>query len=198
MRTTLDRHFSSISNRRRTPRGLTLLEVMIAMFIFLVGIVGVLAAMPTGINSATWVIFQDSAIHLSHSKFAEFRRDRVDPAVHLQPSAGGYLPSNPVYVPGNQEIYNTDGAPWRDFAHGPGDPYQYFEDIDRYEWCVDATQLVDNGAGTGDIPVPAAFFYPTYTNNSRIGLFRVDVTIRMKSTTRQMRFTQYMFSYGQL
>ena len=197
MRTTLEPSRPTF-RLRSVPRGLTLLEVMIAMFIFLVGIVGVLAAMPTGINSATWVIFQDSAIHLAHSKFAEFRRDRVDPAVQLQPTAGGYLPTGAVYVPGNQEPFNTDGAPWRDFAHAAGDPYQYFEDIDRYEWSVDATQKVDDGAGTGDVPVPAAFFFPTNAANSRLGLYRVDVTIRMKSTTRQMRFTQYMFSWGQL
>ena len=49
---------------RRRARGMTLMEVLIALFIFMVGIVGVLAALPTGVNAATWVIFQDAAIHL--------------------------------------------------------------------------------------------------------------------------------------
>jgi type II secretory pathway pseudopilin PulG len=191
---------------RRSSAGLTLLEVIIAMFIFLVGIVGVLAAMPTGINSATWVIFQDCAIHLAHSKFAEFRRDRIDPTpagtdnpvAHLVPTPGGYLPTTGTYVAGNQEPFNTSGDPWRDFAHQPGQPYQYFEDIDRYEWSVSATQQVDNGNGTGDVPLGTNFFYPTNVGNSQIGLYKVDITIRMKGTTRQMQFSQYFFSYGQL
>ena len=182
----------------RNSRGLTLLEVLIAMFIFLVGIVGVLAAMPTGINSATWVIFQDSAIHLSHSKFAEFRRDRVDPAVQLQPAAGGYLPAGATIVPGQQEPYNSSGAPWRDFAHSPGDTYQYYDDIERYEWKVEATQQIDNGLGSGDVPLPADYTFPTNSNNSARGLRRVDITIRMKNTTREMRFSQFMYAYGQL
>jgi len=202
VRTTLEIRNIVVKPRSLRPRGLTLLEVIIAMFIFLIGIVGVLAAMPTGINSATWVIFQDSAIHLAHSKFAEFRRDRVDPAVDLKPSAGGYLPTNTPYVAGKQEPFNTDGDPWRDFAHSSvtGDPYQYFEDIDRYEWSVDATQAVDNGKGVaGDVPVPANFYFPANTGTtSLIQLYRVDINIRMKGTTRQMRFTQYMYSYGQL
>lgn len=183
---------------RRNTKGLTLLEVLIAMFIFLVGIVGVLAAMPTGVNSALWVIFQDSAIHLSHSKFAEFRRDRADPAIDLKPTPGGYLPTTGAYVPGNQEPFNTSGDPWRDFAHNPGDPYQYFEDISRYEWSVDATKQVDNGAGTGDVPAPVGYFYPTNVPVSNIGLYRVDLNVRMRGTTRVMRFTQYMFAYGKL
>jgi type II secretory pathway pseudopilin PulG len=191
----------------RSAKGLTLLEVIIAMFIFLVGIVGVLAAMPTGINSASWVIFQDCAIHLAHSKFSEFRRDRIDPTVagtdnpaaHLAPTPNGYLPTTTPYVPGNQEPFNTSGDPWRDFAHQPGQPYQYFDDIDRYEWCVSATQQVDNGAGSGDVPVPAKFSFPTnVATTSNIGLFKVDITVRMKGTTRQMRFSEYFFSYGQL
>ncbi len=201
MRTTLETPILSIRSRARRPRGLTLLEVIIAMFIFLIGIVGVLAAMPTGINSATWVIFQDSAIHLAHSKFAEFRRDRVDPAVQLNPTPGGYLPTTTPYMAGNQEPFNSEGDPWRDFAHNAGDPYQYFEDIDRYEWCVDATHAIDNGIGSTDVPLPANFFFPTNVapgGVSRIQLYRVDITIRMKSTTRQMRFTQYLYSYGQL
>ena len=188
---------NAVTHRHRL-KGLTLLEVLIAMFIFLIGIVGVLAVMPTGINSATWVIFQDSAIHLAHSKFAEFRRDRVDPTVQLQPVSGGYLPTSGAFVPGNQEPFNVSGSPWRDFLHTPGATYQYFKDVDRYEWKVAATQQVDNGAGNGDVPLPAGYFFPTGAASSAIGLWRVDLTIRMKSTTRQMRFTQYMFDCGQL
>lgn len=189
--------------KRPAPRALTLLEVIIAMFIFLVGIVGVLAAMPTGINSAEWVIFQDCAIHLSRSKFAEFRRDRVDPDPNtgdLQPKPGGYLPTTGTYVPGMQEPFNSDGDPWRDFAAAPGQPYQYYPDIDRYEWRVEC-QSVDGGPGT--LPVaPVNFVYPinsaTPTQATPICLWRVSITIRMKGTSREMRFSQYMFAYGQL
>ena len=182
------------------PKGLTLLEVLIAMFIFLVGIVGVLAAMPTGINSALWVIFQDSAINLSHSKFSEFRRDRVDPAVDLIATAGGYLPTaSGAPIPGKQEGYNTTGAPWRDFAHDPGDAYQYYDNIENYEWMVDVAD-VDNGAPPGSDPQPPpGYLYPVNSAGaSSIGLKKVTITVRMKHTTRQMKFSQLMFAYGPL
>jgi hypothetical protein len=178
------------------------MEVIIAMFIFLVGIVGVLAAMPTGINSAEWVIFQDCAIHLSRSKFAEFRRDRIDPDPNngdLKPGST-YLPGSGTYVPGCQEPYNTnDGNPWRDFASAPGQPYQYYPDITLYEWKVDVLS-VDVGAGS--VPTaPPNYFFPVNTGTQTatpINLWLVSVTIRMKGTSREMRFSQYMMAYGQL
>jgi hypothetical protein len=182
-------------------RGLTLLEVIIAMFIFLVGIVGILAAMPTGINSAEWVIFQDCAIHLSRSKFAEFRRDRIDPDPSLgdlKPTPGGYLPTTGAYTPGKQEPYNTlDGDPWRDFASAPGQTYQYYPDIDRYEWKVESVPV---DAGAGAVPsAPANYFFPVSSPNpTALNLFQVSISIRMKGTTREMRFSQYMMAYGQL
>src|SRR5262249_45172953 len=143
--------------RPRSGRGLTLVETLIAMFIFLIGIVGVLAAMPTGVNSAIWVIFQDAAIHLAHSKFAEFRRDRVDPAVDLVASGSGYLPNSAgPGVPGAQEGFNNEGDPWRDFAHSPGDTYQYFDDIWKYEWKIEVS---DVDAGSGTSPVAPAGSY---------------------------------------
>ena len=200
-------HFNSrpFHPSRRRPigaPGLTLLEVMIAMFIFLVGIVGVLAAMPTAVSSATAVIFQDCAIHLAHSKFAEFRRDRIDPAVDLNPSAGGYLPNGGgTYAPGKQEPYNTDPADpyqWRDFASAPAQTYQYFDDIWKYEWRVESG-LVDLGAGT--VPAaPAGMFFPVNVNtaNPQFPLYRVSIVIRLKHTTREMKFTQYMYAYGPL
>src|SRR5690348_5952040 len=130
--TTLTSH-----QRARRSAGMTLLEVMIAMFIFLVGVLGVLASVPTGINAAATVILQDAAIHLAHSKFAEFRRDRIDPNVDLDASSGsGYLPAS-GYTPGKQEPINATGAPWRDFAHDPGQPYEFFDDIQKYEWSVE-------------------------------------------------------------
>ena len=189
----------------RAAKGLTLLEVMIAMFIFMVGIVGVLAAMPTGINSALWVIFQDSAINLAHSKLSEFRRDRVDPAVDLKPMAGGYLPSSAGHsVPGMQEGTNTspvdaDGIPWRDFDHNPGDPYQYYDNITGYEWKVVVTDMANGSPPAGDPQPPLNYFFPINSAaTSPIGLKKVSVTIRMRNTTREMRFSQLMFAYGQL
>ena len=180
-------------------RGLTLLEVLLAMFIFVVGILGVLAALPTGVNSATWVIFQDAAIHLSNSKFAEFRRDRVDPAVDLQ-SGSAYLPGSGSYVAGQQEPFNTlDGAPWRDFASVPGAPYQYFDDIQRYEWKVES-ELVDNvtNPGTGPQPQNGYYFPVVVKTQGKLKLSRVSVSIRMKTTSREMKFTQLFISYGKL
>src|SRR6185503_16065029 len=104
----------------RANRGVTMMEVLIALFIFMVGIVGVLAAIPTGVNSAEWVIFQDAGIHLAHSKFTEFRRDRADPFVDLV-DGSSYMPGTigGANTPGVQENKNGNPGNWRDFAHAP-------------------------------------------------------------------------------
>lgn len=163
---------------------MTLLEVIIAMFIFLVGIVGVLAAMPSGVNSALWVIFQDASLHLAHSKFAEFRRDRVDPNTDLVTGS--------AYMTSRQEPVNSSGAPWHDFASAPGDTYQYFDDIGRYEWSLDTDNVC---AGSGNVPkAPPGTFYPDKSGNP-LNLKRVTLIVRMKGTTREFRFTQYMTAY---
>jgi hypothetical protein len=165
---------------RGRARGLTLLEVLIAMFILLMGLVGVLAALPTGIESAHWVIFQDVAIHLAHSKFAEFRRDRVNPRADLVEGSG--------YMGLRHEPVNASGD-WHDFAHADGDTYRDFDEIERYEWRVDQDTLQSAGV--------SATYTPEHNGGTDIGITRVTVAVRMKGTSRELRFTQYMDSYGQ-
>ena len=158
------------------PRGLTLIEVMIAMFVVLVGIVGVLAALPVGVNSAESVFLQDSAIHLIHSKFAEFRRDRVHPGVDLMDGSS--------YMTAFQEPLNTDpGGNWHDFASGPGATYENFEDIAFYAWKVEVVPV----GNSGNAPVHAA-------GSPLPGLFKVTITVHTKGSKKEFRFTQYMFS----
>ncbi|MCW8131913.1 MAG: prepilin-type N-terminal cleavage/methylation domain-containing protein [Planctomycetota bacterium] len=177
---------------QRRARGMTLLEVMIAMFIFLVGIVGVLAAIPSGIHSAEWVIFQDAAIHLAHSKFGEFRRDRVDPNADLI-MGGAYMNKHGTARPGG----------WRDFHYKnssdalsfDNETYKYFDDIERYEWRLEGgTQYV--GASSSEQPAPpAGCLAPVAGSGTDVGLYKVTVVIRMKGTSREFRFTQYMVKY---
>ena len=153
--------------------GLTLLEVLIAMFILLFGVIGVLAALPTGVNSAQWVILQDAAMNLAASKFSEFRRDRVDPA--------------------SLNKFTT----YQEFAHAAGDPYENFDDISFYEWRVDN----DNGrfcgmtASGGASPAPTLGYMAPMPGASNSGLMQVTIAVRMKGTTRSFRFTQYMLPY---
>lgn len=159
-------------NRKFTPRGLTLIECMLAMFIFMIGIVGVLAALPMGVNSATQVVMQDAAIHLAHSKFSEFRRDRVDPA--------------------------GLGSAWQDFAHAPGDPYQYFDDIDQYQWMVDPPQSVGAVAAPGTGVAPATNLYdPAIGAGAGVpGLWLIGIHVRKKGNAyREFVFRQYMYGY---
>ncbi len=174
------------------PRGMTLLEVLIAMFIFLIGVLGALAAIPAGVSAAKLVIFQDAAIHLAQSKFAEFRRDRVDPAVDL---AGGYLNGSGQLASGRQagiqEPLNGSGV-WHDFAHGAGETYESFDDIDQYEWKVDQAQLKAITASGLDAKNNKA---PLDTGGTAIGLTQVAVVIHLKNTTREFRFTQYMAAW---
>lgn len=181
---------ASLRTRYRSHRGITLLEVIIAMFIFLVGIVGVLAAMPSGVDAAIWVIFQDASLNLAHSKFSEFRRDRVNPSVDLV-DGSAYMGAS--QEPPNASGKNPAGNSWHDFAHDPGNTYQYFDDISRYEWSVDKLDQICQGNGPGPV-APAGVFFPDNTGTP-LNLTKVSIIIRMKGTTREMRFTQYMFPY---
>jgi hypothetical protein len=174
-------------------RGLTIMEVMFAMFIFVVGVVGVLGAIPTGVSSASTIIFQDAALQLSNSKFAEFRRDRIDPATDLGDDTA-YMPAGGSFVigQGKQEPHNGSAGNWRDFPHGIDEPYQYFDDIERYEWKVETSPV---SIGAGD-PVPAPnYMAPIDGAGPAIGVTRVRLIIHMKGTSREFGFTQYMTSY---
>jgi prepilin-type N-terminal cleavage/methylation domain-containing protein len=170
-------------------RGMTLLEVLIAMFIFLIGVLGALAAIPSGVSAARLVVFQDASIHLAQSKFAEFRRDRVDPAADL---AGGYINGAGQLASGRpagiQEPLNGNAGGYHDFAHASGDTYEYFDDIDQYEWTVDSTLLHPITVDTNFAPIDGGAGTP-------IGLTQVTVVIHLKNTTREFRFTQYMSAY---
>jgi hypothetical protein len=176
--------------RHRNARGMTLLEVALAVFIFMVGIVGVLAAIPTGVNSATQVIFQDASLHLGASKFAEFRRDRVDPFVDLKEFS--------TYMTTRQEPQNGNPGGWHDFASTPGAPYEYFDDIVRYEWKVDQAALkkIDAGIGSPAPPVPA--LAPVNGGGAPLNLTLVRVIIHLKGTKHEFQFTEYMYSYGRI
>ena len=173
-------------DRNSRSRGLTLIEVLIAMFIFLVGIVGCLAALPPGISSAQTVILQDAAIHLAHSKFAEFRRDRVDPLVDLVEGS--------IYLSKRQEPVNispVDG-PWRDFAHGTGDTYEFFDDIDHYEWKIDRDRFKQVGvAGDNMTPIEGG-------GRALNKLARVAIVVHLKNTKKQFLFSQYMYASGRV
>jgi len=159
---------------------MTLMEVLIALFIFMVGIVGVLAALPTGINSAEWVIFQDASLHLAHSKFSEFRRDRADPFADL----------------------NGFTAGWQDFPHAAGETYYYFDDIDRYEWKLELQEVQAGdygGSQPAGITAPTGpHLAPATGGGASVGVQRVTVIVHVKGTSRELRFTQLMTAYGAL
>jgi prepilin-type N-terminal cleavage/methylation domain-containing protein len=169
--------------RRHRRKGMTLLEVLLALFIFVVGIVGVMGAIPTGITSAQLVIFQDAAIQLAHSKFSEFRRDRADPETDLTDNT--YLGAPNA----------SPGGPWRDFPHGVGETYEHFDDIERYEWKLELTPI---GAGNAGTPAPPAGTKFPQPGNSDLKLTSVAVVVHMKGTSREFRFTQLMYSYGRI
>ncbi len=157
-----------------------MVEVLIAMFVFLIGIVGVMAAMPVGIDSAALVIFQDASIHLSASKFAELRRDQIDPATDLLDGS--------AYMTARQEPLNGNTGNYRDFAHAAGDAYENFGDIERYEWKVDTTQLKTIGVGTDDLGRPA----PVENAGTALPVTRVTLDLHLKGSKRHFRYTQYM------
>jgi type II secretory pathway pseudopilin PulG len=167
----------------RSPRGMTLVEVMLAMFVFLVGIVGVLAAIPTGVTSSEQVILQDAAIHLAHSKFAMFRRDRINPLVDLQ--------SGSAYLNTHHEALNSSGE-FRDFTIGFDS--DNFDEIQRYEWKVEARPVTSKDAGIAAAPLHLQPMDGVGTPVTQLAF--VQVTVRQKGTPREFSFSQYLFSYG--
>lgn len=177
-------------------RGLTLIEILIALFVLLIGVMGILAAMPTGIDSAQKVIFLDASVHLSRSKFAELRRDRVNPRVDLA-DGSGYMDAATV-PPRGQEPKNGNAGGWRDFAHAAGDAYEYFDDIERYQWLVDQDELRSVGLDGNAVPTLPnnAPYVPVVNAGTDIGLTRVTIVINLKGTKKEQRFTQYLYSYG--
>jgi prepilin-type N-terminal cleavage/methylation domain-containing protein len=197
------------ANRAAGARGMTLMEVLIAMFIFLVGIVGVLSAIPAGVATAENVILMDCSIHLAHSKFSEFRRDRVNPAVDLLDSSG-YMTTKQVPTatkpdgtahPDTTEADVATRGMWRDFAYrNATDTYAYFDEIQRYDWRVDQAILTGQIPGKGqanngvNTPCPAGFYHPV-AGGQDIGLRSVQITVRLKGSARMFQFTQYMFAY---
>lgn len=171
-----------IARKSACPRGVTLIEIMVAMFVFLIGVVGVMAALPTGIDSAALVIFQDASIHLSASKFAEFRRDRIDPAVDLKDGSS--------YMTSSQEPKNGSAGGYRDFAHGSGKAYEYFSDIERYEWRVVESELTAIGVGVDALGKKA----PVEGGAGLLLVTRVALDLHLKGTKRNFRFVQYMLN----
>ena len=172
---------------RRTSRhflrasGLTLLEVLIALFIFLIGVVGALAALPPSISSAQTVILQDASIHLAHSKFSEFRRDRVDPLVDL-------VEGSPYMTKRQEPINASANGPWHDFAHAPGETYEFFDDIDHYEWRIDPDRFKQ-------VFVALDNMTPVETGGRPLSkLARVAVVVHLKNTKKEFLFSQYMYA----
>lgn len=188
-----ERRAAQALRRGPSSRGMTLLEVMIAMFIFLVGIVGVLAAIPSGISSAEWVIFQDASIHLAHSKLSEFRRDRADPAVDL--IAGS------AYLIGKHGKESAGG--WHEFFYSnatdanqfDNDAYKYFDDINRYEWRVEQKTQYASVTSPDDPQPPTGFVAPVSQPAANYGVSKITVIVHMKGTSREFRFNQYMIKY---
>jgi prepilin-type N-terminal cleavage/methylation domain-containing protein len=164
--------------------GMTLIEVMLALFIFLVGIVGVLSAIPTGVTSAEHVILQDAAIHLAHSKFAQFRRDRIDPLTDLNSAS--------TYMMNKQEPLNSSGE-FRDFTLGFD--AENFDEIQRYEWKVETAPV--NGKDAGIATAPLHLTPVEKGGTPMMQLAFVQVTVRQKGSKREFSFSQYLFSYGQ-
>jgi hypothetical protein len=170
--------------------GMTLFEVLIAMFVFLIGVVGVLSAMPVGVHTAQTVILQDAAIHLSRSKFTEFRRDRVNPPIDLKEGS--------AYLTSWQEPVNVNN--WHDFASGAGQTYQYFDSIEQYEWKVDQDQLLKpiGISAAGNPAPPAGFNFPAHGSGTAAGVYKVVICVRRKSTSQEFRFVQYMADYNRV
>lgn len=177
---------------------MTLIEVIIAMFILLVGVIGVMMAVPTGVSTASWVIFHDAAMHLSASKFSEFRRDRVNPLMDLVDGStymnGGALASG--RPSGSQEVPNGNIGGWRDFAHASSDDtYYYFDDIERYEWKVDQSALLSVGPAAPTAANAGVVYGPQVPSATELNVRQVTVAIHLKGTIKELRFTEYMFSY---
>ncbi|HYF51219.1 MAG TPA: prepilin-type N-terminal cleavage/methylation domain-containing protein [Planctomycetota bacterium] len=160
--------------------GLTLIEVLLAILILLVGLVGCLAALPTGIVSADSVVFQDVSNHLAHSKLAVFRRDCIDPGVDLATGS--------AYLSAQHEP--AAAGEWRNFSKDfDGDN---FHDIVRYQWCVEVQSVGNQDAALATNP---GYQRPAHGTANLKRLYVVRVFIRAQGTSHETSYAQYMYSY---
>ena len=197
---------------RRAGReeGLTLVEVLVALFILSVGVIGVLATIPVGVDTAQTIIVQDNAVTLSQSKLGEFRRDRIVPG---EPGLAGYH----AFMKANYDLRKGNGSyatnicwpscdntyyKWHKFECGEEDAYTNFADIEEYEWRIVGSKhvaiekvAIEGSGGPGDI-----YYVPRLTAtlanfNSSIGLYRINIEVRKIKTTKVFDFDTYMTSY---
>ena len=115
-----NRHFlrSSIGNRqsaigisrRRSAAALTLIEILIAMFIFLVGCLGVLSVFPVAINNAGRVLGETRGNVLAQSVVGQVTADcRVNFELPATGSAAAVTPQAPA-APVNSSLTRVPGS----------------------------------------------------------------------------------------
>ena len=202
--------------RREGEAGLTLIEVLVAIFIVSIGVIGVMATIPVGVDTAQQIIIQDNAVTLCQSKFAEFRRDRINPG---EAALGSYhnacrIRYDAVHGGGAYQAHACQDRAgcnnfyrWHDFPHQQGDDYENFADIGEYEWrvvegghrVVDQEKVAGPGQENGD---PDDYWVPKLGakvadvgDTSPIKLYLVTVQIRKKRTAKTFRFQTYMTWY---
>ena len=194
--------------------GLTLMEVLVAMFIVSIGVIGVMASLPVGIDTAQQIIVQDNSINLAMSKFAEFRRDRIDPAsAGLGTYHAQMLIQYNARHGGAGDKYRTDICQgrvgclnyygWHDFEKLEGDPFIHFPDIEEYEWRLlrdghraVEPQRIDGAGGAGDDYYAPDLGASVDTGGvSTIGLYLVTIQVRKKKTSKVFFFKTFLTKY---
>jgi len=191
--------------------GLTLIEVLVAMFILSIGVIGVLAALPVGIDTAQEIIIQDNSLAISQSKWGEFRRDRINPgelglasyhaacaAAYNARHGGGAYGSNVCRSGCGGSFYS-----WHSFESDTGDAFENFADIVEYEWRLraDKHQAVENFQVVGPAGGTDVYYVPTLGARvdaggvSSIGLYRMVLDIRKKQTQKRFTYETFMTSY---
>lgn len=163
-----------VSNRARATRGgYSLIEVLVALAILVIGIIGILQFFPPSLRASSEAALRGRAVLLAQQKAEEIRRDSDGDGFLLDVIADLPQPTDPVAFPEDDRLtYQFYGQSLRDPDGDPSDP-EFAPDVPRVivayngEFRPDTQVLYelrfDGGPGIGPSPTPSPTPLPSPT-----------------------------------
>jgi len=186
----------TLRGRRRNSGGFSLFEVIVAIFIFLIGVMGVLMTFTAGMRAR--MISQELIVSQELAQmWAEWMRYRINE----HPSAGapaGTLTRAMLVVGANGDFYKNTGNFYLGVASSPNNPPTYKKNVyDGYTWTISKVkanykpewQASDGSRGTWETAIGGG-------SSIAVGAPPADLTeveLAVARGARQYRFT-FLFS----
>ncbi len=162
-----------MSASKRQGSGYTLLEVLVALAILVVGVVGILQFFPPSLRASSEASLRGRAVLLAQQKAEEIRRDSDSGGILIDNIATSGDPTDPipfqeddrlVYQFYNQSLRVPDGDP-SDPEFAPGVPRVIVSYNEQFRPSGDVLYELrfDGGPGVGPTPTPTPIPTPTPT-----------------------------------